>query len=200
MAREDCSPTHPERLLRPPHQPRYGCENGHPPPGDCSEEKKFGWLVNSLWPLTSEWRATLFPSWCPSGPQIFYPSVLRYFYDFPIIRALRVHSTWVQPRFSSLRRSLTRSLDLVEEFFDHEDHPRWCWLWRYSKRRSDPLTRSSGGVLAQQSLTPRSILPPNPPSSSSSSVQLHPNDIICAFVLSFQMQQLFHSFSRDKNI
>ena len=125
-------------------------------------------------------------------PQIFYPSVLRYFYDFPIIRALRVHSTWVQPRFSSLRRSLTRSLDLVEEFFDHEDHPRWCWLWRYSKRRSDPLTRSSGGVLAQQSLTPRSILPPNPPSSSSSSAQLHPNDIfryLGAFVLS---SRLFH--------
>ena len=86
----------------------------------------------------------------------------------------------------------------MEGFFDHEDLPRWCWLWRYSKRRSDPLTRSSGGVLAQQSLTPRSILPPNPPSSSSSSVQLHPNDIFCylgAFVLSSRCNRLsFVSF------
>ena len=48
------------------------------------------------------------------GPKYFtLPFYVTFMISHFIIRALRVHSTWVQPRFSSLRRSLTRSLDLV---------------------------------------------------------------------------------------
>lgn len=116
VAREDCSPTHRGCWAHPTKV--WVWKRASPQTRDCSEQK-FGWLANSWWPmLTSDWREPSYPPVCE--PQIFDNKIIT-----PLIYVISRTSLlsfaslffiWIQPRSSSSRRSLTRSLDLVEEF------------------------------------------------------------------------------------